>query len=703
MRYITLALIALCLTYPILAQNEVTHTLHVGDTLASLEAKYDTCREAIIFHNDLSLTGQFSAFYFLDAGTVLNIPPRAECDNLPQGLWHHVVQAGETAAQLFAKYRYPATLIYPDSDEPVQSIGFDTTLKPDTQLVIPNIEPFYMTTQELLIVDSQTQFESTERRLHVGDTLASLAKTYQTCSEVIIWENQLMLESESSIAYVLNEGDTLIIPPATACDELPTDEYTLTLDERMTQSTIIRQYQQYEGMYYGLNQPQEGLLQVGDQQILPDIEYMFAGNYDIVVIGDANDNPSTHIVQHGDTFQSLVVKYNTCVEAILYANSGVLEHPTPYDPAYKVKVGTELVIPSVSQCNFPPDPITVVVEEGDTLWGFSWQYYTTISAIIDASAASPESQIGEDNGDEFYKNPNHIEPGLKLVIPDGSRQYYLKYGERLLVYDDEDLIIQPASHLSVSEIATCYGINREDIYEINGLHNAQYMGGSLIIPDPQHDCILRELSNGYHLACYTQQLEELVPIGADDHIQPVVEDEGTYCYEIMGVYHFLFRGQRVIFHRSEVGVINSTLTLAQINFCFRHNRELLKDITWDKYDATILPPDDHFRVFALPEHITCNREMFDDFYVYQVGRFDTLSSIARAYGTHPDLIAQANNIDNPHQIYVGQYLQIPTPTIFHVMQGLGGLVAIIIGGFGLRYLLRRRQPKAKRKPKDMTA
>jgi LysM repeat protein len=45
---------------------------------------------------------------------------------------------------------------------------------------------------------------------------------------------------------------------------------------------------------------------------------------------------------------------------------------------------------------------------------------------------------------------------------------------------------------------------------------------------------------------------------------------------------------------------------------------------------------------------------------HTVQRGETLSSIARNYGTTWQAIAQANNIANPSQIYAGQSLKIPT-------------------------------------------
>jgi LysM repeat protein len=46
--------------------------------------------------------------------------------------------------------------------------------------------------------------------------------------------------------------------------------------------------------------------------------------------------------------------------------------------------------------------------------------------------------------------------------------------------------------------------------------------------------------------------------------------------------------------------------------------------------------------------------------VHVVQRGETLSSIARRYGTTWRAIAQANDVVNPNQIYVGQRLKIPT-------------------------------------------
>ena len=47
---------------------------------------------------------------------------------------------------------------------------------------------------------------------------------------------------------------------------------------------------------------------------------------------------------------------------------------------------------------------------------------------------------------------------------------------------------------------------------------------------------------------------------------------------------------------------------------------------------------------------------------HTVQRGESLSSIARRYGTTWQAIAQANNLSNPNQIYAGQRLKMPTAT-----------------------------------------
>ena len=712
MRKLLFLMLLICSVYPSFAQEPRTHTLQVGDTWESLEATYDTCREAIIYHNDIALLGFYSKYYVMTEGTTFDIPPKSACNELPTGESLHTVLLGETPTDIYTRYRgHPNQMPYlvlGDNSRPLFS--FEDFLEIGEQISIPNIELSYQTGAELIVIDEASYFDPIEHVLQAGDTLAGLAETYQTCTEAIIWENQLMLKSEASDFYIFDEEDTLIIPPATTCDRLPVGQYTIITEQQITQMTLIRQYRQFEGVYYTFNEQQAGLLPAGTEQVIPNIDYMFGDGVDIRVLSEDDETyPIAYPVKKGDSFAQLEDSFDTCVEAILYVNED-LRRTSPSDPTFKILAGTEILIPSPAVCvEIPTDPIVVTVEEGDTLWGISFKHHTTINTIIEASVNSPESQLSQGENSPLMKNQNQIEVGLKLVIPDGSWQYKPKFDDRLFVYyDDENMIVQYSLDLSLNEIAMCYGADVWELAEVNGLRDVQYTGGSLIIPNPQHDCILRYF--GYpigRLVCYPQAIEQVAGLQTDEPLSPVVidDEDGAYCYAISQVYEALFGDQSVIFYDA-LGYrrLNSgekwDLDMAMISYCLRDNPELLRDIRYDVYDSSLMPPDDDIRVFAVPDNLNCNREIFDDYYMYQVQPYDRLGSIAKAFGTHPDLIAQANNLENPNIIYWGQYLLIPTPTLPQFLQGFGALLAILLARFGLRRMFFRRDQKVKGKPKD---
>lgn len=60
---------------------------------------------------------------------------------------------------------------------------------------------------------------------------------------------------------------------------------------------------------------------------------------------------------------------------------------------------------------------------------------------------------------------------------------------------------------------------------------------------------------------------------------------------------------------------------------------------------------------AQPAHVKPVRPQWHS---YCVQRGDTLSGIARRYGVSVQALAQANHLRNPHRIYAGQTLWIPT-------------------------------------------
>ena len=720
MRHIMIILLFVCASYGVMAQ-ETIHTLQVGDTFVSLTETYDTCREAIIYENDLALNGIYSKYYFLEAGTELIIPPKAACDYLPSELYITVGQ-GETTYQILAKYRYPRTWIQKsvgqaDGRVKWEKVTLNDTLQQGDYLRFSS-HYFLNTTQELYVIDQSTVFQQIEHTLQVGDTLDTLAEHYDTCREAIIWVNRLYVPREASIGYLQTEGDVLIIPPSNVCDSLPHGAYIFTLDESMTQTQIIQRYRQFPSYvtheFYQTNGRRAGILTAGTQQVIPYIHHMFLAKLNLIVQPE-NVESTTHILQQGDSFHDLAYRYNTCEDAILYANPN-LQRTSYNDPSYQVEVGTVIDVPPASKCDTLPNyPIIYIVQEGDTLWSIARQYRTWVSHIVNASKHSPSSSLFYNY--ELLENYNLIEPGLILTIPESSSQYRVRpYREYLLVYDDDDQIEHfPQRKLTLSEIARCYGVDPTHLMEVNGLETNPYnlfYGGSLIIPDAQHNCVLhyKDSFKVGRLACYTQPLEEIAGLLMDTTERQVsTNNSDNYCYHARDVYDMLFSGSStpvVVYDRyirsNYIEYGNSDvprMSMDMISYCFRHDRDAVRDVTYEIYDASIVPPDDDIRVYALPPHITCNQDVFDDYYVYRVRAHDTLSNIAKAYSTHPQLIVWANNLENPDIISVGQYLLIPTPTFPHVLQLAGGFVGLVLAVIGLRRVLRRRTQKVKRKPK----
>lgn len=76
---------------------------------------------------------------------------------------------------------------------------------------------------------------------------------------------------------------------------------------------------------------------------------------------------------------------------------------------------------------------------------------------------------------------------------------------------------------------------------------------------------------------------------------------------------------------------------------------------WDKYIENEIPPHEENNTDTV---VTAPAQSSTVAYTVKSG--DTLSEIAKEYGTTINAIASLNNISNPDLIYVGQYLLIPT-------------------------------------------
>lgn len=73
-------------------------------------------------------------------------------------------------------------------------------------------------------------------------------------------------------------------------------------------------------------------------------------------------------------------------------------------------------------------------------------------------------------------------------------------------------------------------------------------------------------------------------------------------------------------------------------------------------EATAVPTEEVEEASTQPQPVVAQGSVIQ----HTVQRGETLSSIARRYGTTWQAIARANGLVNPNQIYVGQKLKIPT-------------------------------------------
>jgi LysM repeat protein len=96
-----------------------------------------------------------------------------------------------------------------------------------------------------------------------------------------------------------------------------------------------------------------------------------------------------HIVQAGETLQTIATRYRTTWQAIAAANA--LANPN------QIFVGQRLIIPST-----PAQPRYYTVQRGDTLFSIATRYGVTIQALSAANNLA---------------NPNQIFVGQRLVIP----------------------------------------------------------------------------------------------------------------------------------------------------------------------------------------------------------------------------------------------------------------------------------------------
>lgn len=156
-------------------------------------------------------------------------------------------------------------------------------------------------------------------------------------------------------------------------------------------------------------------------------------------------NPSTYIVQSGDTLWSIAKKYGISVEELKAANSLTNN---------LLQLGQSLVIPGTQIPPVVEEENIYVVQSGDTLYAIAQKFGTTVTQLIDWNQLATTV----------------ITPGMKLIVSD-------------TVTTPSDMIYTVKKGDSLYSIAMQFGVSVDDLIQANQLTSTVLqIGDQLKIP-----------------------------------------------------------------------------------------------------------------------------------------------------------------------------------------------------------------------------
>ena len=309
---------------------------------------------------------------------------------------------------------------------------------------------------------------------------------------------------------------------------------------------------------------------------------------------------TTHTVAEGETLISIGIEHNVCVEDIIAANphfDGVL-----YSVAH-LYTGEVITIPLDGTPCYTTDGdyIIYTVEAGDTLFGLSAFYRVPIMSI---------QRTGESANDS---TPNRIEVGEILHIPINNAPRTLE------------------RHTSFNTVTFDY------------VYTAQVYTGFNTPDDVANDCNTT-----------TEQVLRHNGLAIGENVEPWRNYITAECFESLTVHE-----SEVPTHPTldgEVVVVAPDETLLHIALEHDIHPNALAEV--NNISSTYLTVESRTLVFVPTNSIQPPpRDTSVNHYIVRWG--DTLTDIARAYNTHPALIAQVNELEQDTVLYIGQTLTIP--------------------------------------------
>lgn len=157
---------------------------------------------------------------------------------------------------------------------------------------------------------------------------------------------------------------------------------------------------------------------------------------------------SGYTVERGDTLSDIATKHGTTVRELVEAN-GIRN-------ANRIYVGQHLTIPGTSQAS-SGEPVTYVVQSGDTLASIASKLKTTVSSLVASNSIA---------------NANRIYVGQTLAIPSGSSGGAGDASYYTVVAGDTLASIAARLNTTVAAIAAANGITNT---------NVVYVGTRLVI------------------------------------------------------------------------------------------------------------------------------------------------------------------------------------------------------------------------------